>query len=554
MEVAMAEIKWNDKNISCEEGMTLYELSRKLQGNYEFPIIVAKVNGVIQELYHKVIDGSTVSFVTTRDSDGKRAYIRGMSMMLLKAVEEEIPLKKGKAVTIDFCLDSGYFCRLEGTDKVGEELLQRLETRMRQYVKEDIPFIKEEIRTRDAREIFERLHMPNKSKLMNYRRNSRMTVYHLGDFTDYYYGAMPYSTSILSNFRLEPFGDGFVFVVPRKEAPTTMPDFNPSIKQYHTMQMANEWSAKMQVSTVGELNEIIVQGGMQELMLTQEALHEKTIGDIAVEIAERGCRIVTIAGPSSSGKTTFSYRLCTQLRTLGQKTHPIALDDYFVNRADTPKDEQGNYDYECLEAIDISQINEDLTALLEGKPVQLPTYNFITGMREYDKPVLQLGPEDILVIEGIHGLNDKLTYSIPKKDKYKIYISALTALNLDCHNRIPTTEGRLLRRIIRDARTRGNSARKTISMWNSVRRGESKYIFPFQEEADAMFNSALIYELAAMKLYADPLLFQVTKDCPEYAEAQRLLKFLDYFIPIDPHDVPLNSILREFIGGGILLG
>ena len=333
-----------------------------------------------------------------------------------------------------------------------------------------------------------------------------------------------------------------------------MPEFKPSIKQYHTMQMANEWSEKMQVSTVGELNEIIVNGGFQELMLTQEALHEKRIGDIAVQIAERGCRIVTIAGPSSSGKTTFSYRLSTQLRTLGLKPHPIGLDDYFVNREDTPRDANGKYDYECLGAIDTKQFNEDLTNLLAGKPVQLPTYNFISGMREYDKPVMQLGSEDILVIEGIHGLNDKLTYSIPKKDKYKIYISALTTLNIDHHNRIPTTEGRLLRRIIRDARTRGNTAQKTISMWDSVRRGESQNIFPYQEEADAMFNSALIYELAAMKLYADPLLFQVTKDCPEYAEAQRLLKFLDYFLPIDPHDVPLNSILREFIGGGILLG
>ena len=333
-----------------------------------------------------------------------------------------------------------------------------------------------------------------------------------------------------------------------------MPEFKPSIKQYHTMQMANEWSEKMQVSTVGELNEIIVNGGFQELMLTQEALHEKRIGDIAVQIAERGCRIVTIAGPSSSGKTTFSYRLSTQLRTLGLKPHPIGLDDYFVNREDTPRDANGKYDYECLGAIDTKQFNEDLTNLLAGKPVQLPTYNFISGMREYDKPIMQLGSEDILVIEGIHGLNDKLTYSIPKKDKYKIYISALTTLNIDHHNRIPTTEGRLLRRIIRDARTRGNTAQKTISMWDSVRRGESRNIFPYQEEADAMFNSALIYELAAMKLYADPLLFQVTKDCLEYAEAQRLLKFLDYFLPIDPHDVPLNSILREFIGGGILLG
>lgn len=540
--------------IQVENDMTLFELSKLYQDNYEFPIIVAKVNGVIQELYHHVQEGSVVSFCTTKDNDGKRVYIRGMSMLLLKAIKDVVPSEQVENVTIDFCLDSGYFCSIDGTVELTESLLQKIEAQMRTYVEEDIPFKKRVIRTRDAKDLFASYGMHDKSKLMQYRRNSRMTVYDLGDFTDYYYGAMPYSTGILEHFRLQLFEEGFVFVVPKKQAPTTMPEFNPSMKQYYTMQMANEWSSKMQVSSVGELNEIVVNGGLQELMLTQEALHEKTIGDIAVDIAKRGCRIVTIAGPSSSGKTTFSYRLSTQLKTLGLRPHPIALDDYFVNREDTPKDADGKYDYECLEAIDTKQFNEDLNALLEGKPVQLPTYNFLTGFREYNKPIMQLGEEDILVIEGIHGLNDKLTYSIPRDNKYKIYISALTTLNLDSHNRIPTTEGRLLRRIIRDARTRGNSAQKTISMWNSVRRGESQNIFPFQEQADAMFNSALIYELAAMKLYADPLLFQVPKDSPEYAEAQRLLKFLDYFLPIDPHDVPLNSILREFIGGGILLG
>lgn len=542
------------KQIEVLEGTSLYELSKQYQGQYKYPIIVAKVNGVIQELYHTVPDNSEIHFCTTEDKDGKRAYIRGMSMLLLKAAYKEIPREKIETIMIDFCLDSGYFCRIKGEVSLDEKLLKRIENRMRSFVEQDILFEKKVIRTRDARELFQSLGMEDKSKLMRYRRNSRMTVYYLGDFVDYYYGAMPYSTSILEHFRLECFEDGFVFIVPRKEKPTTMPAFLPSRKQYHTMQMADEWSAKMQVSTVGELNETIVSGGLQELMLTQEALHEKTIGDIAVEIAKRGCRIVTIAGPSSSGKTTFSYRLSTQLKTLGLRPHPIALDDYFVNRKDTPKDAEGKYDYECLEAIDTKQFNCDLNDLLEGKSVQLPTYNFITGLREYDKPVLKLGKEDILVIEGIHGLNDKLTFSIPRENKFKIYISALTTLNLDSHNRIPTTEGRLLRRIIRDARTRGNTAQKTISMWKSVRRGESKNIFPFQEEADAMFNSALIYELAAMKLYADPLLFQVPQECEEYAEAQRLLKFLDYFIPIDPHDVPLNSILREFIGGGILLG
>lgn len=542
------------ETIQIEEGMTLYELSQRYQKNYPYPIIVAKVDGVIQELYHQVQEGSTVCFCTTQDNDGKRVYIRGMSMMLLKAIANIVPKEQVENVTIDFCLDSGYFCRMEGDVELNENLLSQIEQQMRAYVAEDIPFQKRVIRTRDAKALFASLGMTDKSKLMEYRRNSRMTVYDLGNFTDYYYGAMPHSTGILSFFRLQLFEEGFVFIVPKKEAPTTMPEFKPSLKQYHTMQIANNWSAMMQVSSVGELNEIVVRGGLQELMLTQEALQEKTIGDIAVDIAKRGCRIVTIAGPSSSGKTTFSYRLSTQLKTLGLQPHPIGLDDYFVNRVDTPMDDDGKYDYECLEAIDTKQFNEDLTALLKGKPVQLPTYNFITGIREYNKPVMQLGKDDILVIEGIHGLNDKLTYSIPRKDKYKIYISSLTTLNLDAHNRIPTTESRLLRRIIRDARTRGNTAQRTISMWNSVRRGESKNIFPFQEEADAMFNSALIYELAAMKLYADPLLFQVPKDCPEYSEAQRLLKFLDYFLPIDPHDVPLNSILREFIGGGILLG
>ena len=288
--------------------------------------------------------------------------------------------------------------------------------------------------------------------------------------------------------------------------------------------------------------------------MLEEALHEKKIGDIAEEIVKTKSRIVTIAGPSSSGKTTFSYRLSTQLKTLGVNPHPIGLDDYFVNREDTPKDENGEFNFECIEAIDTEQFQKDMMGLLEGERIQLPTYNFITGFRQYDKPFLKIGKDDILVIEGIHGLNDKLTSAIPEGEKYKVYISALTTLNLDAHNRIPTTDGRLIRRIIRDARTRGNTAQRTIAMWESVRRGEEENIFPFQDRADVIFNSALIYELAAMKLYADPVLFQVPRDSAEYSEAQRLLKFLDYFLPVDPHEVPLTSVLREFIGGGILLG
>lgn len=540
--------------ISVPDGTTLHDLAIQYQINYNYPVIVARVNGVIQELYHTVLPDTEIEFCTLACNDGKRAYVRGISMLLLKVIKEELSEVKAGDVTIDFSLDTGYYCEIKGKDSIPEELTQKIQKSMEDYVKKDIPFVKKVIRTRDSKELFERLDMPDKALLMQFRRNSRMTVYELDGYVDYYYGAMPYSTGLLSYFELRPFDKGFVFIIPEQSAPTTVPKFHPSVKLYKTMQLANEWNSKMEVSTVGELNHAVVKGRLQELLLTQEALHEKRIGDIAEMIVKRGSRVVTIAGPSSSGKTTFSYRLSTQLRTLGFRPHPIGLDDYFVNREETPKDVDGNYDYECIGAIDVDLFNRNLNALLAGKEVQLPTYNFITGKREYDKPVLQMEPDEILVIEGIHGLNDKLTYSIAEKDKFKIYISALTTLNLDGHSRIPTTECRLLRRILRDSRTRGNSAQKTISMWSSVRHGEQKNIFPFQEHADAMFNSALIYELAAMKLYVDPLLFQVPKDCPEYTEAQRLLKFLDYFIPIDPHDVPLNSILREFIGGGILLG
>lgn len=543
-----------NKRVECPEGIKLKDLAETYKNNYDAPVIVAKVNGAVQEFYHLVEPDSHIALCTVAEKEGKRAYFRGISMLLLKCIYEEIPEEKREQVLIEFCIDTGYYCRISGDVTVDRPLLDRIEARMRKYVEKDIRFEKKILRTREAGGFFERLNMPDKRLLTEYRKNSRMTVYELDGYTDYFYGAMPYSTGILKNFRLEKYEDGFVFVVPTAKEPEKVPAFSPFNKLFGTMQIANDWNTKMQVSTVGELNRAVVNGGIQELLLTQEALHEKRIGDIAEMIAKKGCRVVTIAGPSSSGKTTFSYRLSTQLKTLGLNPHPIGLDDYFVNREDTPKDANGKYNYECLEAIDLSLFNRHLISLLKGEEVQLPTYNFISGMREYNKPVLKLGKEDILVIEGIHGLNGKLTYAISDDQKFKIYISALTTLNLDNHNRIPTTEVRLLRRIIRDARTRGNQTRKTIAMWDSVRMGEQANIFPFQEQADAMFNSALIYELAAMKLYADPLLFGVTGDCDEYAEAQRLLKFLDYFLPIDPHDVPLNSILREFIGGGILLG
>ena len=364
---------------------------------------------------------------------------------------------------------------------------------------------------------------------------------------------MVQNTGYIKHFDLIPYHYGFVMVMPDRKTPDVLHRFTPSDKLFATLSESTEWGRRMELETVGALNDRIAKGDMSHLILIQEALQEKKIAEIAAQIAARkNARFVMIAGPSSSGKTTFSHRLSVQLEAIGLKPHPIAVDNYFVNRVDSPRDEHGNYNYEILECLDVELFNRDMTGLLEGKRVELPYYNFKKGVREYKGNFLQLGEGDILVIEGIHCLNDRLSYTLPADSKFKIYISALTQLNIDEHNRIPTTDGRLLRRMVRDARTRGSSARETIRMWPSVRRGEEENIFPFQEEADAMFNSALVYELAVLKQYAQPLLFAIPKDSEEWLEAKRLLKFLDYFIGVSSEDIPKNSILREFIGGSCL--
>lgn len=543
------------ESMTCEKGITLYELSKeagRCSGKQD--VIVARVNGIVKGLSTTVTEECDVRFCTYEDEEGKNAYLRGIKMIMLKAFYKEVPKDKFKKITVENSLHTGLYCTLNDGEPVPEDLLKRVEERMHKYVDDDVVFEKKSMSTDRAIRLFEERKMYDKSGLIKYRRSSRVNVYKLGKVMDYFYGPMPYSTGVLKLFRLEKFDDGFVFIVPTAAKPDELPGFQPSMKLHQTLKQTSEWGTRLGTENVGQLNDVIVDGGMRELILVQEALHEKRIGDIAEQIAASGqTKIVTIAGPSSSGKTTFSYRLSAQLKTLGLKPHPVAMDDYFVNRIDTPKDKDGKYNYECIEAIDTKQFNQDLEQLLAGKEVQLPTYNFITGMREYNKPLMKLEEGELLVIEGIHGLNDVLTEGIAPENKFKIYISALTSLNIDEHNQIPTTDSRLLRRIIRDARTRGHSAQKTISMWKSVRAGENENIFPFQEKADAMFNSSLVYELAALKQYAEPLLFHVPRGSEEYTEAQRLLKFLDYFLGINPEEVPLNSILREFIGGGILL-
>ena len=377
-----------------------------------------------------------------------------------------------------------------------------------------------------------------------------MNVYELDGYFDYFYGYMLPHTGYVKWFDVVAYESGFMLLLPTKKQPTVVAPFKERRKLFETLCESDEWGRRIGIETVGDLNDQICNGSLSELILVQEAQQERRIAEIARDIVERGnVKFVMIAGPSSSGKTSFSHRLSIQLRTLGKVPHPIALDDYFVDREFTPRDEKGDYNFECLEAIDVKKFNEDMVRLLSGERVEIPTFNFKIGKREYLGNYKQLGPDDILVIEGIHGLNDKMSYALPGESKYKIYISALTTINVDFHNRIPTTDGRLLRRMVRDARTRGSDARRTIGMWASVRRGEEENIFPFQEEADAMFNSALIYELAMLKQYAEPLLFQIPKDAPEYYEAKRLLKFLDYFLNVPSESLPNNSICREFVGG-----
>ena len=376
-----------------------------------------------------------------------------------------------------------------------------------------------------------------------------MNIYSIGNYVDYFYGYMVPDTGYLGYFDLQPYDQGFALIFPNQETKKAS-EFRPPHKLFHVLKESTQWGEMMGIDTVGALNDAVAAGRIQDVILVQEALMERRIGKIAEDIAsQKTKKFVMIAGPSSSGKTTFSHRLSIQLMAQGMHPHPIALDDYYVNRVDTPKDENGDYDYECLEALDIELFNRDMTALLNGKEVAMPTYNFKTGKREYRGNTKRLGPNDILVLEGIHGLNDKLSYSLPKSSKLKIYISALTQLNIDEHNNLPTTDGRLIRRLVRDAMARNTTARETLARWDSVRRGEERHIFPFQEEADIMFNSALIYEIAVLKPYAEPLLFCIDHDCPEYLEAKRILKFLDYFLPVPSEAVERNSILREFIGG-----
>ena len=551
MEKEYIQVSFENGNIerkSYPAGIRLLDLAKEYQK--EDDIVLAKVNGRLRELYLQLTEDCRISFITTRQQEGMAAYRRSMTLLLLKALYHQAGHEHIHRVGIHFSVSSGYYCTVDGDVTLDQDFLDKVKVQMHKLADECTPIGKRSVNTDEAVALFHKHRMYDKEKLFRFRRVSKVNIYNIGYYDDYFYGYMADHAGYVQYFDLKLYDEGFVLELPERKNPSVIPPFQPQDKIFHVQKESQEWAEKMDISYVGDLNDRITKEGISNILLVQEALQEAKISDIAQRIVSEGNKkFIMIAGPSSSGKTSFSHRLSIQLTAHGMKPHPIGVDNYFKNREDTPFDEFGEKNYECLEAIDVEQFNKDMLALLNGERVELPVFNFKTGLREYKGDFLQLGKDDVLVIEGIHGLNDKLSYALPAESKFKIYISALTQLNIDEHNRIPTTDGRLIRRIVRDARTRGTSAKETIARWPSVRRGEEANIFPYQEEADVMFNSALVYELACLKVYAEPLLFGIDKSEPEYLEAKRLLKFLDYFISVPSEDIPHNSLLREFVGG-----
>ena len=558
--------------VTASESDTLEAVADRFKDYYEDDIILGIVNGRLRELNKKIKSDCELSFVTTADRDGRRTYRRSVVLLLQRAIYDVYGSMT--QLHVMHSLGEGYYCQLEkavecadsqqekyneDTDLQGsrenseksvtEHDIDRIVCSMYTFVEKELPITKHSAKTQYAEQLFKEKGLHDKERLLHYRRSSRVNLYELDGVVDYFYGFMAPSTGMLKYFDIVPYESGFVLLFPGANSRSVEP-LVTSNKLFHTLDDSREWSKMLGIGTIGSLNDAIAAGRGQEIMLLQEALMEQKIGNLAAQIAsDDKKKFVMIAGPSSSGKTSFANRLSIQLIAKGRKPHPLSLDDYYVDREFCPKNPDGSFDFECLESIDVKLFNEDMNRLLKGEAVDMPSFNFKTGKREYRGRKLTLGADDILVIEGIHGLNDRLSQLIPPEHKFKIYISALTQLNIDEHNPLSTTDERLIRRIVRDARTRGTNAMETIAMWPSVRKGERENIFPFQEQADVMFNSALVYELAVLKVYAEPLLFGIERDCPEYLEAKRLLKLLDYFLPMPADGIPNNSLLREFVGG-----
>ena len=545
----MIKVNYKDKIFEVEEGISALDF---IKNNIDVDlntVMACKISNEVKSLddanLKKDCNFDIVDYTT---ADGSRIYVRGLTFIMLKAFGEVYPELK---ITVNYSLGHSVYCEAEDGAEITYEMIENVEKRMREIVNDDIHFEKRVLTIEEAKNLYEKDGRDDKLGIIGNRMKSHVSVYACGETINYFYGVMPLSTGVIKYFDIMNYEKGFIIVYPRRSNPTVVEKIAETKKLYTTFDDYDRLHKALNVANVSELNAWVKSGKIADLIRISEALHEKKLANIADMIAsDREKRIVLIAGPSSSGKTTFAQRLGIQLRVNGIEAVTLSMDNYFVNREENPRDEDGNYDFECLEAIDVKLFNEQLTALLNGEEVSLPTFDFATGTRQYLGNFARLKENQVLVIEGIHGLNEKLTESIPRSKKFKIYISALTALNIDDYNRISTTDSRLLRRMLRDSKYRSHSATATLKMWPSVRRGEEKYIFPYQEEADVMFNSSLVYEIAVLKTYVEPLLADVGRDEPEFSEAKRLYEFLGYFLPIEKDDIPINSIIREFIGGG----
>ena len=535
-----------------DKGTTFETIVKEFQEQYNNSIALIFFNGKMRELNKRLERDGVISLITTRENAGHNSYVRTAQMMLVKAVRDVLK-EQGNTVRvkIEFALGNAFYCSMHEGVRVTDDFAMKVENEMKRLRDKNLPIVKKTYPIDDAIELFKRQGMLDKEKLFHYRRGSTINVYSMEGYYDYFYGYMLPSAGYVNLFKVKAYNGGLLLILPRQENPFELEEFEDQESLFEQLYLSTKWGDLVNITTVGDLNDAICDGNISDMILVQEALQERRIGEIAAQIFQKkDTKIVLVAGPSSSGKTTFAHRLAIQLRSFGLKPHIISMDDYFVNREQTPIDIDGNYNYEVFEALDIDLFNDDMLDLLDGERIEMPQFDFKAGKRVYKGRFLQLGKEDILIIEGIHGLNPRTSEELPKESIFKIYISCMTSLNIDEHNRIPSTDARLLRRMVRDARTRGNSAQHTFELWPKVRLGEDMNIFPYQDDADAVFNSVLIYELAVIKQFAEPLLFNVRQNEPAYYEAKRLLKFLEYFVGVDTAAVPTNSLLREFVGGG----
>lgn len=531
-----------------DKNMRLQDLTKKIDKQNYKRYLGAVINNEVKHLEYRITEDCSIRLLDMTDKDGQRIYVRTLCFIYVKACKD---IFDNCEVTIEHSLSKGIYSEIHKTDRLTPNDVKKIINRMNEIIESDYDIKREAVNINKAKEIFLKQNMHDKVRLLNHVTKTNIHVYNIENLYDTYYGYLAPSTGYIEKFNLVYYHPGIVLQYPVKEEGFKIPKFEEHQKLFKIFRESEKWGDILDIGYVGALNDKIKEGLIEEIIRISEALHEKKIAYIADTIClNDDIRIILIAGPSSSGKTTFAERLSIQLKVNGKKPISISVDDYFVNREDTPIDENGEYDFESIEAVDLELFNSDLSKLLSGEEVELPTFNFVLGRREYNGKKIKIDEDHPIIIEGIHGLNNRLTASIPQKNKFKIYISALTQLNLDSHNRIHTTDTRLIRRLVRDHKYRGNNAETTLERWDSVRRGEEKNIFPFQEEADVMFNSSLVYDLSVLKKYAEPLLREIDKTSMHYKESKKLLRFLSYFTDIyNEQPIPCTSIIREFIGG-----